>query len=163
MISHIAFASFVLSASSLAVAQSAPSATPISTPAVSAPAGATSKEGSRLEELFIWKASEELRLQPEQESKFADTIRDLNARRRKATDALETTIAALANVKSKAESEKLIAIYRNQLRDVHAVQLAEFDQVKKVIGPEKLAKYLVVKNNLTDKLKSLISSPQAQK
>jgi hypothetical protein len=156
VISRIAFFSIALAASSIASAQgTVPTASPSSPAPQAAPH--KEKEGTRVEELFIWKASEELRLPPEQELKFAETVRELNARRRKATDTMDQTILSLANAKTKAEAEKLTANYKSELREVHAAQIAELDQLKKVLGAEKLARYLVVKNQITDKLKTLIS------
>lgn len=146
MIFKIAIVSAVLSISNFASAE---------TPAATSPSK-ENKEGTRLEELFIWKASEELRLPPDQEAKFADTIRELNARRRKVNEAMEHSIQALNGAKTKAEAEKLTAAYKAQLKEVHAVQLAEFDQLKQIIGVEKLARFLVVKNEITDRLKALM-------
>ncbi|HVK62366.1 MAG TPA: hypothetical protein VM432_12485 [Bdellovibrionales bacterium] len=153
----------ILTAVFLLIVNPALAETPAASASPAAAAKEQSKEGTRLEELFIWKASEELRLPPEQEQKFADTIRALNSRRRKASESMEQAIQALSGVKTKQEAEKLTAAYKSNLREVHAVQIAELDQLKKIIGAEKLARYLVVKNEITEKLKSLMTAPQAKK
>ena len=118
-----------------------------------------SKERSRLEELFIWKASEELKLPPKEETKFNEIIHELNARRRAAGEELEVATKQLDEVKSKAEIEKALARHKAALKRIQALQLAELDQLKQLLGPEKLARYLVVKTSLLEKLKTLISSP----
>lgn len=124
-------------------------------------APATSKEGSRLEELFIWKVSEELKLPPKQEQAFADTIRDLNEKRRLANEGLSEAIRQLSRASSRAERRKALARHRAALRTYHDVQMEELDRLQRLLGDESLARYLVVKSDLSEKLKALLSSPTA--
>lgn len=125
------------------------------------PAGASSKERSRLEELFIWKTSEELKLPPSSEQKYAETIHSLNSRRREANSKMDEALASLAQVKTKAETEKALAAHRAALREVQAVQTAEIDRLRPLLGPEKLAQYIVVKSSILEKLKTMLAAPGA--
>lgn len=120
-----------------------------------------SKERSRLEELFIWKASEELKLPPQDETKFTEIIKALNVSRRAAGDEMDAAYKDLDAAKTKAEAEKAVARHRAALKQVQAVQTAELDKLKPLLGPEKLARYLVVKNTLLEKLKTMLSSAPA--
>lgn len=117
-----------------------------------------SKERSRLEELFIWKASEDLKLPPQDESKFTDIIKSLNVARRAAGEEMDAAYKDLEAAKTKAEAEKALARHRAALKQVHAVQTTELDKLKPLLGPEKFARYLVVKNTLLEKLKTMLSS-----
>lgn len=123
-------------------------------------ADGANQERSRLDDLFIWKASEELKLPPEQEQKFTEIINDLNSRKRKATEKMEDAIRRLGAVRSRAEADKALAVHREALKEYQAVQTAELDRLKPLLGSEKLARYLVVKSELTEKLKQLLSSPK---
>jgi hypothetical protein len=81
-----------------------------------------SKERARLEELFIWKTSEELKLQPAAEQKFTDVIHALNKRRRNANARMDAALDTLALAKTKTEIEKALAAHRAALRETQAVQ-----------------------------------------
>lgn len=124
-------------------------------------APAPSKERSRLEELFIWKTSEELKLAPAVEVKFTETIHSLNSRRREANAKMDAALASLAQAKTKADAEKALNAHRAALREVQAVQSAEIDKLRPLIGPEKLAQYIVVKSSILEKLKSMLAAPTA--
>jgi hypothetical protein len=122
---------------------------------------ADSKERARLEELFIWKTSEELKLQPSDELKFTDVVHDLNKRRREANARMEDALGALASAKTRAESEKALAAHRAALRETQAVQTAELDRLRPLLGSEKLAKYIVAKSEILEKLKTMLAAPNA--
>ena len=116
----------------------------------------------RLEELFIWKASEELKLPPLQEQKFTDIIHKLGVRKRNAAEILNRVSRELDSVKTKLEAEHSLKRYHEALKEYQAIQLAEFDQLKSLFGAEKLARYIVVKTELSEKLKTLLSAPPTQ-
>lgn len=130
--------------------------------ALGAPSAAKpdSKERSRIEELFIWRTSEELRLAPIEEQKFTEAIHALNKRRREANERMDAALVTLSNAKTKAAAEKALAGHGAALREVHAVQLAEIDKLRRLLGPEKLAQYLVEKNSILEKLKTMLAAPQ---
>jgi hypothetical protein len=118
------------------------------------------KERSRLEDLFIWKTSEELKLPANQEQEFSDILHKLGERRRTASEKMDVAMKVMAAAKSKAESEKALTQYRLALKEFHAIQFSEIDELKKLLGVEKLSRYLVVKSELTDRLKTMLSQPQ---
>jgi len=124
-----------------------------------APMDAKAKERARLEELFIWKTSEELKLAPATEQKYNETIKALNVRRREANAKMDAALSALAKAKSKAEAEKALAEHKAALRDVQSTQTAEIDKLRPLLGPEKLAQYIVVKSSILEKLKSMLAAP----
>lgn len=117
-----------------------------------------SKERSRLEELFIWKTSEELKLVPAEEMKYTEIIRTLNVEKKRSAEAMDEAIRGLGQVKTKAEAEKALARHREALRKYQAVQLAELDRLRPLLGTERLARYLLVKNEITEKLKAVLTS-----
>jgi Spy/CpxP family protein refolding chaperone len=122
---------------------------------------ADSKERARLEELFIWKTSEELKLGPAEEQKFTDVVHDLNKRRREANARMDDALAALASAKTKAESEKALSAHRAALRETQNVQNAELDRLRPLLGSEKLARYIVTKSSILEKLKTMLAAPSA--
>lgn len=130
------------------------------TPAASGGAVAANlKERSRLEALFIWKTSEELKLDPATEQKFTEIIQSLNTRRRDANAKMDSALVSLSQAKSKADAEKALRAHRSALREVQAVQTAEIDKLQPLLGPEKLAQYITAKASILDKLKTMLSAP----
>lgn len=122
---------------------------------------ADSKERARLEELFIWKTSEELKLQPSDELKFTEVIHDLNKRRRDANVRMDNALTALNAAKTKPEFEKALSAHRAALRETQALQTTELDRLRPLLGSEKLAKYILAKSSILEKLKSMLASPGA--
>ncbi len=131
----------------------------LAAPAGAAAAPTASKERSRLEELFIWKTSEELKLAPATEQKYSETIYALNARRHDANAKMDTALSALGQAKTKAQAEKALTAHRTALKEVQAVQTAEIEKLRPLLGPEKLAQYIVVKNSILEKLKAMLAAP----
>lgn len=124
-----------------------------------APSDKSAKERSRIEELFIWKASEELKLSAADESKFTTIIRANNTRRRAANVKMDTALSELSKSKTKQEADKALSLHRAALRELQQLQTGEIDQLKPLLGSQKLAQYLVVKNTILEKLKVLLSAP----
>ena len=120
---------------------------------------AASKERSRLDALFIWKTSEELKLDAPTEQKFTEVIESLNARRRAANLKMDESLAQLSHAKTKAEAEKALNAHRAALREVQATQSSEIDRLRPLLGPEKLAQYITVKNFILEKLKTMLAAP----
>lgn len=110
---------------------------------------------SRLEELMLWKMSDELRLSPTEEKAFGDAVRDLNRRKTSLTERLAADLDALKAAKAK-ERPAVLTRYRKTLHEAQDLPLEEFDRMKKLLGEEKLVKYLDVKKDLADKVKALL-------
>lgn len=120
---------------------------------------ADSRERARLEELFIWRVSEELRLAPTEEMKFTEAIHSINQRRREANAKMDQAVRGLSGVKTRAEAEKALSAHRAALRETQAAANAELEKLKPLLGAQKLAQYLVVKNSILEKLKEMLASP----
>ncbi len=136
---------------------------------------------SRLLELFIWKTSEELSLPADVEIKYGEIIRNMNERRRVNGDRMEKAIARLDELTKVADVAQPAATaapapapvakgdnkainaaldeYRKTLAEHQKLQNDEINQLKAVLPPDKLARYLVAKNVMTEKLKTYLSKP----
>lgn len=111
---------------------------------------------SRLEELLIWKLSDELRLAAPEEKAFSDAITDLNRRRTALAAELEAGLESLKKAGSKKERADALKGHRKTLEALQAVPLEEFDRLRKILGDEKLAQYLEAKRDLAGKVKALL-------
>src|SRR5689334_15733679 len=120
-------------------------------PSVSADAD---KSRVRLEELFKWKVSDTLQLAPAEEEKFSQILKDVADRRHKAFERMDQISSALSKAPTTKETEKLIGDYQKQFKAYTEAQLYEIDALKKLFGSEKMGRYIVLKDELTNKLKS---------
>jgi hypothetical protein len=117
---------------------------------------------NRVEELFIWKISDELKLSVPEEKSFSTLVRDLNARRTAINDQLQNTVKKLGIPSSVKEKEKILVEHRKLLKSYSDLSVEEVDKIQKIFGVEKASQYFVLKNELTSKVKNLLASPEKQ-
>lgn len=111
---------------------------------------------NRVEELFIWKVSDELKLSVPQEKSFSKIIQTLNERRAQVNDDLQDVLRQLAESKSIKEKEKLLTEQKRLLRSYNELALEEAEKVQKLFGIDRTAQYFVLKNDLTNRLKTAL-------
>lgn len=118
----------------------------------------------KFEDLFIWKVSDELKLSVPEEKSFSDFIRGLNQKKSQLNDQIQETLKKLsATTSQKKATDQLVAQYRTQLKALNNLNVEEIDQIKKILGSEKVAQYLVLKNDLATQLKAKLSAPDPTK
>ncbi len=118
---------------------------------------------NKIEELFIWKISDELKLSIKEEKKFSDLFRDLNQKKMSLGQQQDEMISLMAIKTNDKERLKFLNQYRLQLVEYSKIQIREFDELKKILGPERFAKYLNVKRELTNKVKILLTEKSEKK
>jgi Skp family chaperone for outer membrane proteins len=124
------------------------------------PAHAAVESRNRIEELFIWKISDEMKLSVPDEKSLTDLIRNLNKKRADANDKLQNTLKALSEAKESKEKERLLKEHRKALKAYNDLSLEEADQIQKIFDVNRAAQYFVLKGELTNKLKTLLASPE---
>ncbi len=120
-------------------------------------------EKSKIEELFIWKISDELKLSTKEEKSFSDLFRDLNQKKMILGHSQDETINQLASVTKDKDRTRFLGDYRKQMQEYDKIQVREFDEMKKLLGPERLAKYIAIKRDLTNKVKTLLTEKSEKK
>ncbi len=113
------------------------------------------REKRRLEELFIWKMCEELKLPVEVESSFAQAIRALNQEKSKSLADIEAALIAIEQAKTVADSEKAVKRYEKAIRKFGDVPIREVSRLRRILGAERLSRYLVSKSQMAEKLKAM--------
>ena len=119
-------------------------------------------KSNKMEELFIWKISDELKLSTSEEKKFADLFKDLNKKKADLLRQQDEIINQLSKASVKAQKD-LLKSYRRLLEDQNKLSTSEFDSMKKQLGDERLGKYFVVKRDLTNKVKLLLTDKSEKK
>jgi hypothetical protein len=115
-----------------------------------------SNKSKKLEELFIWKISDELKLSTPQEKTFGELFKNLNQKKLELAHKQEDILSKLDKADEK-NLKDLLKSYRQTLEEYNKLQLSEIDSFRKNFGDTKAAKYLVVKRDLTNKVKTLLT------
>lgn len=118
---------------------------------------------NQLEELLIWKMSDELKLSPVEEKKFTDVVRQLNQKKTELNQELQASIEKLAKLKTAKEKDDELARYRKTVQSFGRIGEEEFDKLKPLLGTERLAQYLVIKQDLANRIKTMLVNPENQK
>jgi hypothetical protein len=122
------------------------------------------RERKRLEELFIWKMSEELKLSVDTEVAFAEALRGLNREKSVALNELNEALVTLgeATRREKAAGEARLSAamnrYEKAVRRYGEVPVREVARLKPILGAEVLARYLFAKSQVTEKLLAISTS-----
>lgn len=115
---------------------------------------AISFAGNRMEELFIWKLSEELKLNVKEEKEITKLIQELNQKKAKISQNMDQL---MTSAKDHKHQKEFLAKYRVNLAEYNQISLTEFDGVQKILGSEKTLQYFSVKNDLSQKIKQMLS------
>ncbi|MFN3454441.1 MAG: hypothetical protein ACK41T_05720 [Pseudobdellovibrio sp.] len=117
----------------------------------------TEKKNS-VEDIFIWKMSDELKLTAKEEKKFSDIHKSLNKKKMQLQSDLQKYSYALKTNPNigKNEIELTIKKYRSTLSQLNNISLQEVDKMKNLLGANKFLQYLAIKQDITLKLKSLV-------
>lgn len=126
------------------------------------PAVAAEKR-NQLEELLIWKMSDELKLTPIEEKKFSNIVKEISKKKSESHQAQQAAVEKMSQgLSAKLKEEQLVA-YRKSLVAYSRALEQEFDSLKGLLGSERMTKYLVIKQDLTNRIKNMITNPEATK
>ncbi len=106
-----------------------------------------------LEDIFIWKISDELKLTAKEEKSFSEIIKNLNQKKTDLNRKIQTELEALNSKAADVQLKK----YRQLLQEYNQLTITEFDSVKKIFEAQKFIQYLKLKNELTNKMKSILA------
>lgn len=109
---------------------------------------------SYVEDIFIWKISDELKLTVPEEKKFTEISKSLNKKKSELNKKINEAVLKL----SKNSSEEQLQNYKKLLQDYNQLNIVEFDSMKKLLGNQKFINYIKIKYELTNKIKSAILS-----
>jgi hypothetical protein len=118
---------------------------------------ASAQKTNRVEELMIWKISEELRLSIKEEKELSAMIRSLDERKAQSSEKIEGLIQQFSSEKEES-LPKLMKEYKDALNAYNSISLEELTKIQKILPKNKAAKYFVIKSDLTKKIRSLLAS-----
>ena len=110
----------------------------------------------KLEDLLIWKMLDELKLTPDQEQKITVVIKNLNKKKSDNSEQIELLTKKFIKEANVSLKEKILLDLKKAYQQHSIINNEELDNVKKAIGIKKLAEYLDIKKDLSEKMKNLI-------
>ena len=114
---------------------------------------------NRFEELYIWKMSEALKLDAQQEEEFSNLIRTLNREKASAMASVDSSLSKLKEARSENEAEKLVTNYKKALEAYHKVSKEEVKKIVELFNYKVAADYLSIKNEVVKKLQKRLIRP----
>lgn len=118
---------------------------------------------NQFEDLFVWKVSDELKLTEIEEKKFSSILRDTNNKKNQLSNKLDESILKANKDGSEAAIKSSLAVYKKNLENFNKVSIQEYEQLKNLFGPKRMAKYLKLKMELSSKVKSLLTDKSEKK
>lgn len=107
---------------------------------------------THLEDIFIWKMSDELKLTAQEERQFTDINKQLNRKKAEINRKIQTSVQNLRESDSDAALKK----HKKLIQEYNDISVTEFNSLKKLLGTKKFISYLKLKNELNSKVKSIL-------
>ena len=124
-------------------------------------ASLASDKKNQVEELMIWKISDELKLSTKEEQKFAQIFKKLNLRKNELNRSLQELIV-INGSSSEKDTIQTLQRYRKKLVEYNKLSEVEFDELKGFFGSTKMLKYLQIKQDLNNRIKQMLSQGESE-
>ena len=118
---------------------------------------------SKVEELFIWKMSEELDLSPKEEKNFSEKFRQLNSKKNELNAQLQRLVQNDSGTLTPVAAKDFLKKYQNYLSSGNRIGLEEIETMTKILGPAKTVQYLRIKHDLSGKVRTLLNEGSKNK
>ena len=124
---------------------------------------ASSGTKNQLEDLFIWKMSEELKLSPVEEKRFTDTVKTLNQKKSDLNKELQDSLANMAKAETDKQKAEQLKNYKRTLHAYNVVSEEEVEKIQGMLGAARTIQYLQIKQDLTNRIKTMLTTPEGSK
>ena len=115
-------------------------------------AGETETRKTHLEDIFIWKMSDELKLTAHEEKDFTEISKILNKNKSELNHKIQEQTQLLTENSTESELKQ----FKKLLQQYNEISIVEFDSIKKLLGPKKFINYIKIKSELNSKMKSIL-------
>lgn len=126
------------------------------------PSLAQAEKRNQLEELFIWKMSEELKLTAVEEKRFTEIVKSINTEKSNLNKTLQESVGQMTKVSGEKAQGEALKKYRKDLARYNRLSEDEIDRMQALLGVSRTIQYLQIKQDLTNKVKSLLVSPDTK-
>lgn len=117
---------------------------------------------ARLNQIFYWHLSDELRLNPEQERKLIQAIERVQKRRSEGLKERDASLAALQKVSKESPAATLdqaLERHRKALVELGRIDAEEHDELKGLLGPALLARYYLLREDVLARVRDGLRNP----
>jgi DNA anti-recombination protein RmuC len=126
-------------------------------------AALATEKRNQLEELLIWKMSDELKLSSVEEKKFSEILKSLNDEKANLNQSLQQSVDAMTKASTAKAKEAELTRYRKLTQSYAKLSEQEIDRLKPLLGVDRMVQYLSIKQDLTNKIKTLLSNENGGK
>ncbi len=132
---------------------------------VNATVSSTVVKRNSVEDIFIWKMSDELKLSAADEKKFSEIHKTLNRKKIEIQNKINEISYFIKQEPTldKSRIKKAINEYRKTLNQYNYLSTEEVNKMIDLLGERKFLEYLSIKQDINQKLKSLVIGDDLQK
>jgi vacuolar-type H+-ATPase subunit I/STV1 len=113
-------------------------------------------KSNRMEEILVWKLSEELKLNGRDEKKVSELIRQLNEEKSQRATEIEALQIQMSAELSASEAKNLLRNYQRALKAYNQISVDEIQRVQKILDPQKSMRYFAVKGGLSQRIRAIL-------
>ncbi|MNS83358.1 hypothetical protein D3C72_1171430 [compost metagenome] len=124
---------------------------------------ASSGTKNQLEDLFIWKMSEELKLTSLEEKKFTETVKNLNQKKADLNKDLQEALVSMTKAETDKQKADQLKTYKRSLHAYNLLSEEEIEKIQGMLGATRTVQYLQIKQDLTNRIKTMLMTPDASK
>ena len=117
---------------------------------------------NRLNELMLWRLSDELGLKPQDELQLKKILRKYQDQRKNALVQQEILFSKMGDaIKEKAPKKcpECLVGYEKTILSVSEANSREFKELKKLLGTDKMQKFLVIRSQMTRDVRDALRQP----
>jgi len=107
--------------------------------------------------------SEELKLNPVEEKRFTETVKALNQKKSDLNKDLQDSLAAMSKAETDKQKADQLKSYKKTLHAYNQLSEEEVEKVQGMLGVARTVQYLQIKQDLTNRIKTMLISPDANK
>lgn len=128
-----------------------------------APSVVFAEKRNQLEELFIWKMSEELKLTSIEEKKFTEIVKSINQEKSSLNKSIQEAVTKMPKLSTDKEKAEALKAYKKDLQRYNHLSEGEVERMQSLLGVSRTIQYLQIKQDLTNRVKTLLVTPEAGK
>ncbi len=117
---------------------------------------------SRLNELMLWRLSDELELKPQEETKLKEIIKKFQEERKSALMTQETALEKMtvsANATPSRVCTSCLTDFEKTVQTVASANTQEFKELRTLLGPQKMQKFLLIRSQMSKDVRDALRQP----
>lgn len=114
------------------------------------------KTRRRIQDLYIWKISDELKLTVKEEKQVGDIFKEINKEKSQNLQKINSLVSEMEQIKDSKKYKSTLTEYKKLLSQYNAINLEEIEKIEVALGSERTIKYIAVKSDITSNVKKLL-------